>query len=64
MTDGTQRTAVEQQLATAAQAVHELKAASGRVAELTARHQQLSDQLTAAQSLAKDDQHQSSAWTG
>jgi hypothetical protein len=58
MTDGTQRTAVEQQLATAAQAVHELKAASGRVAELAARHQQLSDQLTAAQSLAKDDQHQ------
>jgi hypothetical protein len=58
MTDGTQRTAVEQQLAAAAQAVHELRAASGRVAELTSRHQQLSDQLTAAQSLVKDDQHQ------
>ncbi len=58
MTDGMQRTAVEQQLAAAAQAVQELKAASGRIAELTARHQQLSDQLTAAQSLVKDDQHQ------
>ncbi len=58
MTDGAQRTAVEQQLAAAAQAVHELKAASGRVAELRARHQQLSDQLTAAQSQVRDDQHQ------
>jgi hypothetical protein len=58
MTDGTQRTAIEQQLAAAAQAVHELKAASGRITELAARHRQLSDQLTEAQSLVEDDQHQ------
>lgn len=58
MTDGAQRTAVEQQLAAAAQAVHELKAASGRVAELRARHEQLSDQLIAAQSQVSEDQHQ------
>jgi hypothetical protein len=58
MTDGAQRTAVEQQLAAAAQAVHELNAASSRVAELRARHEQLSDQLTAAQSQVRDDQHQ------
>jgi hypothetical protein len=58
MTDGAQRTAVEQQLAAAAQAMHELKAASSRIAELRTRHQQLSDQLTAAQSQVRDDQHE------
>jgi hypothetical protein len=58
MTDEIQPTAVEQQVAAAAQAVHELKAASSRIAELSARHQQLSDQLAAAQSQVKVDQHQ------
>jgi alkylhydroperoxidase/carboxymuconolactone decarboxylase family protein YurZ len=58
MTDGAQFTAVEQQLAAAAQAVHELRTASSRIAELDARHQELSSQFTAAQSLVKDDQHQ------
>ncbi len=58
MADGAHRVAVEQQLATAAQAVHELKAASTRVGELRSRHQQLSDQLAAAQAQVKDDQHQ------
>jgi hypothetical protein len=58
MTDEAHRTAVEQQLATAAQAVHELKAASTRIGELRSRRQQLSDQLAAAQSQVKDDQHQ------
>jgi chromosome segregation ATPase len=56
--DGAHRIAIEQQLATAAQAVHELKAAVTRIGELRSRHQQLSDQLAAAQSQVKDDQHQ------
>jgi hypothetical protein len=56
--DVAQRSAVEQQLAAAAQAAHELKAATGRIAELGARHQQLSDELATAQTLVKDDQNQ------
>ena len=58
MTDEAQRTAAEDQLAAAAQAVHELKAASTRIAELRLRHQQLTGQLTAAQSQAEADQRQ------
>jgi hypothetical protein len=38
--------------------VHELQAAHGRLAELQSRHRQLTDQLSAAQSLVKDHQHQ------
>ena len=58
MTDEAQRAAVEEQLAAAAQAAHELNAASAWVAELNARHQTLTGQLTAAQSQAEADQHQ------
>jgi hypothetical protein len=57
MADEAQRAAVEQELAAAAQAARELSAASGRIAELNARHEQLSDQLAAAQSLVTDDEH-------
>jgi hypothetical protein len=56
--DETHRAAVEEQLATAAQAVHELKAATGRIAELNARHRQVSDRLAAAQLQAQDDQRE------
>ena len=65
MTDGVpgsggvgQGGAVEDQLAAAAQAVHELQAVTSRIAELRQRHQQLSDQLEAQQSNVEADQHQ------
>jgi hypothetical protein len=58
MADDAQRTAVEQQLTAAAQAVQELKAATGRVEELRTRHEQLSTQLTAAKAGAAAGQHE------
>jgi uncharacterized protein YdcH (DUF465 family) len=58
MTNGADPGEIEQQLAAAAQAVHELGAANSRVAELRARHQQLSDQLSAARSQVQADQHE------